>query len=99
MAYTLIAKCLKLSHNTQTHTDTHTLCTIYSTTLHNSHLCLRLRLWYVHALLDHALGHHAHCVLQRLPLVAEPNADHFALVAKLVGQAGDFGSCPRKEVN
>lgn len=54
---------------------------------------------YVHALLDHALGHHAHCVLQRLPLVAEPNADHFALVAKLVGQAGDFGSCPRREVN
>lgn len=32
----------------------------------------------------HRLGHHAHRVLERLALVAEPDANHFPLVAQLM---------------
>lgn len=40
--------------------------------------------------LHHRLGHHSNGVLEGLPFVAEPDANHFALVAQLMRQTGDF---------
>lgn len=44
------------------------------------------------SILNDRLGHHSNSIFERLSFVAEPNAYHFAFVAQLMGESGDFGA-------